>query len=59
MTFNFKTENYDKTDLKKRHHIMRPLRNARFKYSEIRRLGFKVSRPLWRSCTNIRERNLG
>jgi hypothetical protein len=50
---------YNKTNLKNRHHIIRPFRAAQFKYSEMKRVGFKVSRPLWNSCLNPVERNLG
>ena len=55
----FKTEHYNKTEYKQRHNIMRPLKNATFKFSQIRKFGFNVSRKLWKSCTNKRLRNLG
>ena len=38
---------------------MRPLKNANFNYAEVRRLGYPVSRHLWRHCGNRSERNLG
>jgi hypothetical protein len=50
---------YNKTNLKNRHHIIRPFRAANFRYSYMKRVGFKVSRPLWNSCLNSTERNLG
>jgi hypothetical protein len=38
---------------------MRPLKQAELKYPEVKRLGYKVSRHLWRNCSNINERNKG
>jgi hypothetical protein len=38
---------------------MRPLKKAAFRYSQVRRLGFPVSRPMWRGCLNSNERDLG
>ena len=38
---------------------MRPLKNAAFKYQQIKKYGFKVSRKLWKTCSNQHERNLG
>ena len=35
------------------------LKNANFKYNQIKRIGFKVSRPLWKNCLNSTPRNLG
>jgi hypothetical protein len=53
------TEHYVKTDYKKRHHIMRSLKKANLNFAEVRRLGYPVSRHLWRQCGNRSERNLG
>jgi hypothetical protein len=55
----FKNENYQNCDLKRRHHFLRPLKKANFKYSEIRRMGYKVSRHLWNNCNDETPRNLG
>jgi hypothetical protein len=54
-----KNEHYHKTALKKRHHIIRPLKSANLKYKEVRRLGFNASKSLWRTCMNMTERSLG
>ncbi|RNA36654.1 hypothetical protein BpHYR1_036032 [Brachionus plicatilis] len=48
---------YKKSDLKKRHFFIRPLRNTSINFSEIRRLGFRVSKHLWNTCSNTNERN--
>lgn len=44
---------------RQKHHIMRPLQEADIKYSELRRLGYRVSPKLWRTCHNRAERNKG
>jgi hypothetical protein len=54
-----KNEHYQKTKLKQRHHIIRPLKSANIKYKEVRRLGFNASKSLWRTCLNKTERKLG
>lgn len=38
---------------------MRPLKKAFFQRSEVRRLGFKVSKHLWNTCDNTDDRKLG
>ena len=38
---------------------MRPLKNAQLKYPEVKRLGYKVSRSLWKNCSDRNERNKG
>ena len=43
----------------KKHYFIRPLRKAKFKLKEIKRLKFKVSKKLWRSCINPNERCIG
>ena len=54
-----KSNEYNRTELKRRHLMVKPLKHANLKYSEVRRMGFKVSRPLWNSCNNSEDRNLG
>jgi len=55
----FKSQNYISTNLKERHNIIRPLKNANFKRDEVKRLGFNVSNNLWRTCNNKEKRNKG
>ena len=31
---------------------MRPLKNAQLKYPEVKRLGYKVSRSIWKNCSD-------
>jgi hypothetical protein len=59
LTFDKKAATYENTNLKKRHNLMRPLRNAKFKRAQIRRMGYPVSKNLWRTCINPEKRNLG
>jgi hypothetical protein len=38
---------------------MRPIKNANLKFKQVKRLGYKVSKHLWKSCSNSEERNKG
>ena len=54
-----KSNNYKETNLKERHSLVRPLKNACFKLKEVKRLGFSITKKLWRTCHNTLKRNLG
>jgi hypothetical protein len=44
---------------KKKHHIIRPFREAGLNLSQVHDLGFKCSHRLWNDCLDTSERNLG
>ena len=50
---------YSKTNYKNRHEIIRLLKEAEINFSEVKKLGFNVSRFLWESCSNNNQRNTG
>ncbi|CAF0844074.1 unnamed protein product [Brachionus calyciflorus] len=52
-------ELYKNTDLKERHKIIRPLKNSKMKFSYLRRIGFPLSRHIWKTCFNKNKRNKG
>jgi hypothetical protein len=55
---NLKALHYKKTPYKQRHHLVRPFK-PNFKYGEMRKFGFSVSRYLWKTCDNQLERDKG
>ena len=59
LNWYFQSENYKSTNLKERHNIIRPLRKANLKRSDVKSLGFNVSKHLWRTYYNKKKRNLG
>ncbi|CAF0925295.1 unnamed protein product, partial [Brachionus calyciflorus] len=50
---------YKSIKLKERHKFIRPIKNSGVCYSELRDMGFPVSRHLWESCEKSNERNKG
>lgn len=57
--FISKAECYKKTNLKKRYHLAGALKRSGMAYPTARKLGFKVSPVLWKSCNNQEPRNKG
>lgn len=50
---------YGNINLKERHNFIRPLKKSELAYSEIRKIGFPVSKSLWETCDDLTERNKG
>ena len=50
---------YQATKLKERHKFVKPIRDSGLNYSDIRELGYPISRYLWDTCENSSERNKG
>jgi hypothetical protein len=44
---------------KNKHNFIRPFRQAGFSLPQVKELGFKCSKNLWKSCTNTYNRHLG
>jgi hypothetical protein len=45
--------------LKQRHNLIRPIKKAKFSYRHVRKLGFNVSKELWKNCNDSSIRKLG
>ena len=56
---SIKAECYKKTNCKKRFHFAGALKRSGMTFVSARRLGFPISRKLWRNCTNEQARNKG
>ncbi len=49
MVLIHKSSHYETVDFKKRHFLIRPIRQAGFSYKDTRNMGFKVSKKLWKT----------
>ncbi|CAF0891443.1 unnamed protein product [Brachionus calyciflorus] len=50
---------YNEVELKERHRFVKQLKNSDLNFSKTRRLGFKVSRHLWDTCSDSNDRKKG